>query len=159
MEKCVREISPQEAFELWRNKEACFVDIRECSEFEEERIPGACLVPMKTLSAEDFKNPKQKVGVFYCRSGRRTSFVIDEIEKTGFEKVYVLKSGLIGWKKAGYPTLTKATKIPSILRQTFITLGLFILLFIFLGIEVSSKFIFGAAIIGAGLVFAGMSGT
>ncbi len=155
----IREITPLEAAELLKAKKAKFIDIRECSEFEEIRIPGACLIPMKCISEKDFKGLGNEVGIFYCRSGRRTRLLSDKISQVPLKEKYLLKGGIIAWEKEGLPVLKKVSKVPNIMRQTFILLGLLILTFLFLGLKVSPTFIWGAVFIGAGLVFAGLSGT
>jgi rhodanese-related sulfurtransferase len=157
----VKEITPQEAFQILQSQKnnVKLIDIRECVEYEEERIPGACLVPMKSLAEDEFKNVKERIGIFYCRSGRRTDLLKATISNTGFEKVYILKGGLNAWKKAGFPVLKKQNKIPNVLRQTFIVIGLALLIFSLLSLKISPDFIIGAAVVGCGLIFAGVSGS
>jgi len=155
----IREISPLEAAQILRDKGAKLIDIRECSEFEEERIPGACLIPMKALAEEEFQEAREKVAIFYCRSGRRTSLASSIIARTGFKEVYILKGGLIAWKKQGLPVLKKQDKVPYLMRQIFVLLGIVLLLSSFLALGFNSYFLFVPIFIGAGLLFAGLSGT
>jgi rhodanese-related sulfurtransferase len=158
--KKIEDISPEKATELLEKEKdrIKLIDIRECFEFEEERIPGACLLPMRSLAEEEFSHAKEDIGIFYCRSGRRTSLASPLIAKTGFKQVYILKGGLKAWKKAGFPILKKQDKIPYLIRQVFIILGISLILFSLLSLKINLYFIGGAFIIGCGLLWAGISG-
>lgn len=83
---------------------AVLVDVREAEEFEEERIPGAWLVP---LSAFD---PRQVAAaaagrpvVLYCLSGKRAGKAA-AVLTSHHDAVLTLRDGIFGWTGAGLPT-------------------------------------------------------
>ncbi|NQU56784.1 MAG: rhodanese-like domain-containing protein, partial [Rhodospirillales bacterium] len=54
------------------NGEALLVDVRETSEFEQEHIPGAMLVPLSMLDADTFPRITIKKLVLHCAIGKRS---------------------------------------------------------------------------------------
>ncbi len=84
--------------------EAMLVDVRETSEFEAERIPGALLMPLSFFEAERFPRiPGIKV-VLMCAIGKRSAAAGKQLLKAGFSGVMHLKGGLGAWKEAGLET-------------------------------------------------------
>lgn len=45
--------------------------------------------------------------VLYCRSGRMSAIVAEELMKAGYTNVWNLDGGMIEWKKAGYTVIRK----------------------------------------------------
>jgi rhodanese-related sulfurtransferase len=86
--------------EKMKNDEnAVLVDTRTPSEFEMSRIPNSELID---FMSPDFKNEIQKLDrsksyYLYCRSGNRSYHAAKLMLNMGFEKVYNLKPGIIGW--------------------------------------------------------------
>lgn len=81
------------------NKNAVVVDVRTKSENSEVRIPKSVLID---ISKPDFlsrieKLDKTKTYLVYCRSGSRSSAALKKMKQFGFENVYHLRSGIIGW--------------------------------------------------------------
>ena len=71
---------------------------------------------------------------------------------------YILEKGLRGWIKSGGDYIRHKDEPIPIMRQVQITAGLLVLIGIILGFSVSIYFTLLSAFIGAGLVFAGLSG-
>ena len=139
--------------------QAVLIDIREPDEYAREHIPGARLVPLSGFDATDFPEDHDKIGVFHCASGTRTCDAAPQILRTGFREVYHLHGGLRAWEKAGL-AVNRNRKAPiSIMRQVQITAGSLIVLGILLALLVSPWFMALSAFVGAGLMFAGISGT
>ena len=75
----------------------------------------------------------------------------------GFQSVDVLKGGIEAWNQFGRP-LSAAEQQPwSMERQVRVGAGALVLSFIALGALASRRFLFGAGMVGAGLVYAGVS--
>jgi rhodanese-related sulfurtransferase len=70
----------------------------------------------------------------------------------------VLEGGLEAWKKAGLPTLVDVNRPIEVMRQVQIAAGSLVLLGVLLAATTSSWFLLLAGLVGAGLVFAGLSG-
>jgi len=82
---------------------ALLVDVREKEEFEEERIPGARLVPLSAFDAAAIAAAARgRTVVLYCLSGKRASQAAAMAAAPGV--VLVLKGGIMGWTAAGLPT-------------------------------------------------------
>lgn len=155
----LNKIDAQKAKALIDSGAAILVDIRESDEFAREHVPGAHHVPLSGFSPSDFPQDRQKVAIFHCASGARTAEAAPRILGTGFAEVYMLDQGLSGWKKAGLQTVINRKAPISIQRQVQITAGMMVLIGVVLGFTASPWFFALSGFVGAGLTFAGLSGT
>lgn len=155
----LKKIDPREAKQLLDSGGAVLIDIRESDEFAREHVPGAQHVPLSGFDAADFEGRSDKIAVFHCASGARTAEAAPRILGTAFAEVYQLDQGLAGWKKAGLKTVINRRMPISIMRQVQITAGSLVLLGVILGFTVSPWFFALSGFVGAGLAFAGISGT
>ena len=75
------------------------LDVRAEEEFEEGFIPGAINIPISTLlfNLDDIEDYKYKNVVVYCRSGHRSITACTLLHMEGFEKLYNLETGIIGY--------------------------------------------------------------
>jgi rhodanese-related sulfurtransferase len=141
------------------DEKAVLIDIREPDEYAREHIPGSRLVPLSAFDPADFSHDEGKVGVFHCASGTRTRQAAGEILATGFSEVYCLDGGLQGWKKAGLEVSFNRKAPISIQRQVQLTAGGMVVLGVVLAALLSPWFALLSAFVGAGLMFAGATGT
>lgn len=155
----LKEIDAKTARRWLNADEAVLIDIRESDEFAREHIPGAHHVPLSGFDAADFPRDHDKVAVFLCASGNRTREAAPRILSKGFQDVYQLSDGLSGWKRAGLDTFVNRKAPISIMRQVQITAGSLVVLGVLLGWLVAPGFYALSAFVGAGLAFAGLSGT
>lgn len=155
----LKKIDAREAKRLLDRGGAVLIDIRESDEFAREHVPGAQHVPLSAFNAADFADGSSKVAIFHCASGARTAEAAPRILGTAFSEVYQLDQGLAGWKKAGLNTVVNRRMPIPIQRQVQITAGLMVLLGVVLGFTVSPWFFLLSGFVGAGLTFAGISGT
>jgi rhodanese-related sulfurtransferase len=135
---------------------AILVDIREPDEFARERVPGARNRPLSGLSS--VQGDGAKAVIFHCRSGNRTQVNAQRLAAAADCQAYILEGGLDGWKKAGLPVAIDARQPLEIMRQVQITAGSLVLLGVVLGTWVAPGFYGLSAFVGAGLMFAGISG-
>ncbi|MFY0615181.1 MAG: rhodanese family protein [Hyphomicrobiaceae bacterium] len=154
----LRKIGPEAAKEWLDQDKAILIDVREPDEYVREHIPAAHLVPLSGFNAEDFPREHHKVAVFHCRSGGRTEAAAPQILQTGFEEVYQLEGGLQAWRNAGLAVNENRRAPISIMRQVQISAGALVLLTAILALLVSPWFLALNAFVGAGLMFAGISG-
>ena len=136
---------------------AVLVDIREPMEHARESIPGAKLVPLSKMGAQEFGAECPAV-IFHCQGGNRTNANADKLAQCATGPVYLLKGGIAGWKEAGLPTSLDRSKPIELQRQVQIAAGSLVLIGLLLAVAVSPWFAGLAAFVGAGLVFAGVSG-
>jgi rhodanese-related sulfurtransferase len=150
-------ISPERAAELVRGG-AVLIDVREADEYARERIPGARNHALSRLDAENPAQPGDKVLVFHCRSGSRTRGHAARLSAAANCEAYILDGGLNAWKKAGLPVALDRSRPIEIMRQVQIAAGLLTLIGILLGTFLAPGFYALSAFVGAGLMFAGISG-
>ena len=146
-------ITPHDAKRLI-NEGAVLVDIRRADEHAREYIPGSRNVPLGSGARFDGKAPI----VFHCRTGMRTSVNEEALAAAANGQAYILDGGLDAWKLAGLPVATDRSKPIDIMRQVQIAAGSLVLLGVLLGFLWRPEFYALSGFIGAGLLFAGISG-
>jgi rhodanese-related sulfurtransferase len=154
----IRTITAERAHELLRQGAALF-DVRETDEHARERIPLARNVPLATLDASSLGADELGVVVFHCKSGARTAANATKLEAAACCEAYILEGGLDAWRRAGFPVLTDRRQPLEISRQVQMTAGALVLAGVLLGALVQPVFYAFAALIGAGLLYSGVSGT
>ncbi len=134
---------------------ALLIDIREPDEHLRERVPGARNQPLGKLAP--LKTGATAV-IFHCRSGARTAANAQRLAGMADCESYILDGGIDAWKKAGLPVAIDAHQPIEIMRQVQITAGGLVLVGVALGTWVAPAFYGLSAFVGAGLIFAGISG-
>ncbi|MDE2411606.1 MAG: rhodanese family protein [Sphingomonadales bacterium] len=138
---------------------AVLVDIREADEFARSHIAGALSQPLSGWEEAHLTIDPAADVIFTCRSGGRTQIACTRLAARVQGEAYVLEGGLDGWTRAGLP-LDGDRKAPlPIMRQVQIAAGSLVLLGVLLGASVSSLWYGLSAFVGAGLTFAGLTGT
>ena len=150
-------VDAQEAQRLI-NKGALLVDIREPDEHARERIPNARLLPLSRLSTPLDRREAQHV-IFHCRSGGRTDAAAERLAAAAGGEAYILRGGLDAWKAAGLPVSKDPRRPVEMMRQVQIAEGSLVLLGVGLGALLHPGFYALSGFVGAGLVFAGTTGT
>ncbi len=151
-------ISPEKAAALLQQG-AVLVDIREADEHAREKIPGAAHRPLSRLEEQDFSGLAGKVAIFHCRSGARTQGNAARLSgAAGPCEAYILEGGLEAWKKAGLPVALDRGQPIELMRQVQIAAGGLVVLGAVLGWFVAPGFYALSAFVGAGLIFAGVTG-
>lgn len=81
------------------DQEAILVDVRTQAEHYDAKIPNSILLDLMNprFSEEIAKLDKEKSYYLYCRSGNRSYHAAREMARLGFEKVFNLSPGIIGW--------------------------------------------------------------
>lgn len=139
---------------------AALVDIRERDEYARERIAGAHQLALSNLDEMDLAVAKSQPVIFYCRSGARTrtnSLRLAAKTGTGCE-AYCMEGGLDAWKRAGLPVVSDPRYPIDLQRQVQICAGGIAFFGTLLGLLFSPWFLAVPLFIGAGLMFAGISG-
>jgi rhodanese-related sulfurtransferase len=153
------EIQAADARKKLESGAAVLIDIRDLDEYAREHILGARLVPLNAIDTHDFDQDHGKIAIFTCQSGRRTQENAATLLGKGFRESYALCGGLSAWRAAGLPVHVNHKQPIPIMRQVQISAGFLVVLGILLAVTVSPWFAALSAFIGAGLMFAGISGT
>lgn len=135
---------------------ARLVDIRDADEHARERIPGAVSLPLAKIT--DLPSDERPV-VFHCRSGMRTAANAPLlVNAAGKAPAFLLEGGIDAWRKAGHAVTADRSQPLEIMRQVQITAGALVLVGASLALFVNAGFIALSAFVGAGLMFAGVTG-
>ena len=153
----LKSISPQAARELLAQG-AVLVDIRSPDEYARMHIPQARRISLESLRQGVLSTESAAAVIFHCRSGNRTRLGAEALAACTPGEAYVLEGGLDAWKKAGLPVEADASQPLELQRQVQIVAGSLIVLSVTLGATVSPWFYALAGFVGAGLIFAGISG-
>ena len=93
------------------------LDVREPYEFDAMHIKGSLNVPrgiLETACEYDYEETvpelvesRNKEVIIICRSGNRSIFVAEVMQKLGYKNVVSLKTGLRGWSDYEQPMFDK----------------------------------------------------
>ena len=78
------------------------IDVREQMEIAQGSIPGAEPMPMSSLGSRLQELKQDEEIVFICRSGARSGQVVAHLAQNGFDNVYNLRGGVLGWAQGGF---------------------------------------------------------
>jgi len=112
--KHVEELFPWDLEErLQDNPDMLIVDVREPYEYDAMHIPGSINVPrgiLETACEYDYEDTvpelveaREREVVVVCRSGNRSIFAAEVMQKLGYKNVASLKTGLRGWSDYEQP--------------------------------------------------------
>ncbi|MCB2205740.1 rhodanese-like domain-containing protein [bacterium] len=81
--------------------DAVILDVRTAGEFQMGHIPGSRNLDMMDPRFRDAigELSRESKVLLYCRSGNRSYHAGNMMKQMGFEDVYNLASGLLGWQK------------------------------------------------------------
>jgi rhodanese-related sulfurtransferase/rubrerythrin len=74
------------------------LDVRQPGEYESEHIPGAKLIPLPDLNDGYSQLDSLKPVIVYCRSGARSLAAAQLLSGLGFNDIYNLEGGIMGWQ-------------------------------------------------------------
>ncbi|MDF2685686.1 MAG: rhodanese [Clostridia bacterium] len=94
-----KKITPEEAKDIIDGEEDFIIlDVRTESEYNEEHIPNALLIPNEEIGTEPPAElpDKNAVILIYCRSGNRSKTASEKLIKMGYTNIYDF-GGIIDW--------------------------------------------------------------
>jgi rhodanese-related sulfurtransferase len=106
-----KNVDANEAYQLIQenkdNEDFAIIDVRTPSEYDEGHIKNAINI---NYYADDFRTQidefdTSKIYLIYCKMGGRSASALEIMAELGFQEVYNLSSGIIGWKAEGYQTV------------------------------------------------------
>jgi rhodanese-related sulfurtransferase len=132
------------------------IDVREPMEYAGGHIAGSLNVPLSRISQADLpRGPR----VLVCHSGNRSAQALAQLQQQGHAHPLAdLEGGVPAWQQAGLPLRKLKTAPMPLMRQVQIAAGSLVLLGLILSNMVAPAWILLTWFVGAGLVFAGVSG-
>lgn len=103
----VVDVSPKQVAEMIAGKNTpTILDVRTKDEHDEMKIAGSIVIDVTTKDFESkaAKLDPKKPYILHCRSGSRSKRALKVLEKLGFEKIYHMHEGMLGWQDAGMKT-------------------------------------------------------
>ena len=102
----IKEVSPKEAWDAMSG-DVRVLDVRETSEFEAGRLPGAVNIPRGILEfrigeVQEFVKKDVPI-VLYCRTGGRAALATLALNQIGYTNVVSVTGGIMGWEQSGLP--------------------------------------------------------
>lgn len=133
------------------------VDVREYPEYAAGRVAEARLMPLGEIERVAGELDRDIPVYVICRSGRRSAIAQQTLQALGFEKVYNVRGGMLDWQSRGFAVVRDERAPWSLERQVRLVAGLLVFAAVVLGITVAQPFLWIAAFVGAGLMFAAVT--
>lgn len=145
---------------LVERPEIRLLDVRTPAEYESAHIRGAYNVPLDLLGehgAEIRANVAEPV-VLVCQSGQRARKAEEALTAAGMPNLHVLDGGVNAWVATGHAVVRGPERL-SLERQVRIVAGALAAIGGLLAVVASPLFALVPALVGSGLVFAGVTNT
>jgi glyoxylase-like metal-dependent hydrolase (beta-lactamase superfamily II) len=133
------------------------LDVRTPIEFESEHIDDSRNIPLDALDAQVDEIPEAADVVVICRTGVRATIAAEALARAG-RRSRVLEGGVQAWRRARLPLREGRKRLP-VDRQVQLIAGSMVLTGVALGTLVNPWWLALSAFFGAGLTFAGATGT
>ncbi len=166
MSRVIPIVSPEQVFERKSQGDVVhLIDVRTPGEFSALHADGAKLCPLERFDSEAIDSSlgldQQRAGIteplyLVCRSGTRATQAAEKLMGRGYQNVYVVDGGTDRWVASGLPVV-RGKSVMSIERQVQIAVGMLVILKVIFGFAVSPVFFLLVALLGGGLVFAGLT--
>jgi len=136
------------------------LDVRTPPEYAAAHVPGATMIPLNDLNAQDFlarHKPGTPIYVL-CQAGTRAAKAIEQFERAGSSDCVLVEGGTQAWIDAGLPVQRGASRVLPLMRQVQIVVGSLSALGALLALAVHPWFAIVPLVLGCGLSFAGVTG-
>lgn len=156
----VNQITVENLNEIIKSQEILILDVRTPGEYKSMHIFGAVNCPLPDLENSDFIRslPENQTVYVVCASGNRSTQACSKLTEFTTLRVINVIGGTNAWHEKGYLVEYGAGSI-SIMRQVQIVVGGFVVLFCSLALFAGIGFLAVVFFFGAGLLYAGISGT
>lgn len=143
------------------------IDVREADEFKQEHIEGSINIPLSNfahLAPGVFNAIPEREIVLMCRGGSRAEIAQAEARSMGYADKHqfrVFPGGILAWQEQGKAVVRGKANAGglSLMRQVQVAAGSMAFLGVLLGFFVHPYFFLLSGFVGAGLTFAGLTGT
>lgn len=97
----IKEVDAHGLQQMQAAGEVVMIDVRTDVEFAQGAILGSKHLPLHMLPLMADQLEQEKPVVLICRSGARSAQACAFLAQKGFENVYNLRGGVMGWAQAG----------------------------------------------------------
>ncbi len=100
----IKILNPSDFKDAIKSKDVQLVDVRTADEFKAGAIESALNIDFfqqENFTEEFEKLDKEKPVYLYCRSGSRSQQAAGKLKAMGFNKIYDLQGGYMGWPFKG----------------------------------------------------------
>ncbi|MDN2480028.1 rhodanese-like domain-containing protein [Vibrio astriarenae] len=101
-----KEVTANLVTQMMNKEDGVVVDIRSKDEYKKGHITDSVHILPSEIKAGNLgslENKKANPIIVVCKTGQTAAESANELAKAGFEKVYLLKNGLISWNEANLP--------------------------------------------------------
>jgi rhodanese-related sulfurtransferase len=159
----IKTITPTELDHLRRRGDAIdLIDVRTPIEFREIHVENATNAPLESLDPKAIMAARNGASgrplYLICQTGSRGEKACKRFIACGFENVVKVEGGTLAWAEKGLP-VKRGKKAVSLERQVRIAAGFLVVLGVALGFFVTPYFYLLSAMVGAGLMQAGITDT
>ncbi|MBU1287771.1 MAG: rhodanese-like domain-containing protein [Alphaproteobacteria bacterium] len=98
-----RDLKPNPIFDDLKAGRILLVDVREPSEFANQRIHGALLMPLSTFEPKALPIDSARRIVFQCGSGKRSRMALDQFMAASGADAAHMDGGIGAWRQQGLP--------------------------------------------------------
>lgn len=148
-----------------KDTDLCILDVRTAAEVQAESLPNCLHIPLHDLTPERVQAELSKRGqptdtVFLlCQSGRRAEMAANQLQGHISPTLSIIEGGMNAVKQAQIPTQQSGNPGMSLERQVRIAAGFLVVAGVVLGTWAHPAFYGLAGVVGAGLMFAGITDT
>ena len=154
-------ISPQQLQQrLAAGHPVRLLDVRTPAEYASGHIAHAVLHPLNRFDAAALARQQSAAGedlYVICQAGTRARNAIKQLEAAGASNCVLVDGGMSAWVKAGFEIQRQGKQVISLERQVRIAAGLLVFSGTLLGVLVHHALLVLPGVVGAGLMFAGIS--
>lgn len=100
-----KELSAADVVNLINRRDALVLDVRDPGEFKSGHIRNARNIPLSQLKdrVKELEKQKARPIVVSCASGNRSHNASRVLREHGFNEVFALRKGIMGWSEASMP--------------------------------------------------------
>ena len=101
-----KEIAPADLrADIDAGKKITILDVRNPGETARGIIPGAELMPLHLMPLKYTELDGDECYAIYCQGGARSAQACAYLSQQGFENIYNLQGGIVGWQRSGLPVV------------------------------------------------------
>ncbi|WP_049722218.1 rhodanese-like domain-containing protein [Gilvimarinus polysaccharolyticus] len=155
--------SAQQVAEQHNN--CCVIDVRSGAEVNELHLPGSIHIPVNEIPPERVRLALHEAGkagqpvYLLCQSGKRADIAANTLAGKIDETLIIAEGGVNALKDTNAPLVSGNTNVISLERQVRIGAGALVFVGVLAGYFINPVFFALSGFVGAGLMFAGISGT